>query len=397
MAKILIFSNFRNFVPSLTTISKQFSSWKSYTITLIKVSLNALTTVSAFFLYPLMARSVVFSSTKKFKKKFCALRIQESLKTLERIGGDSITLKHSLGYSLGGMHFNFEKCLLSLQEKGAIVGQITLPSGEFQRVLFLQTEESLSLMEKMGVPIVKENGNSYIVIGLPAKSREELMQKKNPGTMIYAPGSGHIYEFRRKTIQQFLFGYGMNVLVVHYSGTGMSKGKISEQATYDDMKACYDYLIQDRQVNPSKILAYGHCMGGGPATDLASKHPINLFVDRTVETMGRFAKLRVKTILRIPNCLNFLVGWVEPVMNKGFHYDNETKIQKIKGFVAVAGATEDKLIPPSYLKTLFNKAFNSKDRILFYMNSGHDEDFGSTDGKAREILGKFLQKADLVG
>jgi Esterase/lipase len=63
----------------------------------------------------------------------------------------------------------------------------------------------------------------------------------------------------------------VNILAYDYTGYGESSGEPSEDACYADIEAAYDYLVNDRNLDPRQILLYGRSVGSGPATYLASK------------------------------------------------------------------------------------------------------------------------------
>jgi fermentation-respiration switch protein FrsA (DUF1100 family) len=71
-----------------------------------------------------------------------------------------------------------------------------------------------------------------------------------------------------------LYGLGFSIIGYDYEGYGTSDGTPSEQATYENIDAVYKYLIDDMKFPANKIIAYGFSLGGGVATDLASKRYI---------------------------------------------------------------------------------------------------------------------------
>jgi pimeloyl-ACP methyl ester carboxylesterase len=63
-----------------------------------------------------------------------------------------------------------------------------------------------------------------------------------------------------------------NVVVYDYSGYGESGGVPSECATYRDMQAVYDYVIENHVANsPKNVVLYGQSVGSGPCCYLAAK------------------------------------------------------------------------------------------------------------------------------
>lgn len=386
----------------VTSIRSMVSTWVSRTVTNLQGTFSPVTclvNVVAFCLFPIARWCAVSASSCIYKWKMNVQTLAESRKTLTSLGGHEVNLTAPDGHTISGMYFNLSNCLTDLCRAGAVSGEIPLSNGSVQDILYLPTDDSLWLATRMGVDVeTMPNGSQkYICVGVPRSSNTASTgsEQHHPGTVLYATGSGHIYEWRRKTIGTFLFSYGMNVMVFHYSGTGRSQGSATEQNTYDDVEACYRYLTETQQIDPNKILGYGHCSGGGPILHLAARHPIHVFADRTFETTGKLAALRVKVILNLPTWMRWLTAWIEPVMNKCFHYNNEENIKKVRGSVITAWATEDKMIPASYVATLFNNAMQARDKMHIDMNTEHDPDFG-TDRVARNALINFLIANNLI-
>ncbi|WP_068470314.1 alpha/beta hydrolase [Candidatus Protochlamydia phocaeensis] len=376
--------------------------WMGRNIRLLKNMLDPkllLIKTLAYCLFPLAARCVVFTSTRSFKKRCQPERLNQSRQTLRELGGQEISLRMPDGHSIFGMYLDARSALNALIAKGGERG--TIPVGDnVQQVLWISPAqpELWSSIERMGIEVHEHQNRSYIKLGIPKQLSDAANSggQIEAGTLIYGPGSGHQFEFRRKTLGAFLFGYGMNVLVFHYSGTGESGGKISEQATYENVEGAYQYL-REKGISDEKILGYGHCMGGGPVLDLAANHPhINVLADRTYTTMGEFCKHRATRLLYLPRFLHFLTSWIEPVMNKCFYYNNREKIKQVSGHFAILEASRDDLIVSDYIQELFDNAVLARSRLRLLMDSNHDMDLVPNEA-TRLSLGQFLTATNLIG
>ena len=80
---------------------------------------------------------------------------------------------------------------------------------------------------------------------------------------------GHIRPFLEDYVTR-----GFSVFSYDYRGYGTSQGKPTEHNTYKDVEAGYRYLTQELGVAPSQIIVHGRSLGGGPATYIASIHPV---------------------------------------------------------------------------------------------------------------------------
>ena len=68
--------------------------------------------------------------------------------------------------------------------------------------------------------------------------------------------------------------WGFSVMAYDYHGYGTSGGKPTEQNSYEDIDAAYDYLTQTLKIEPARIIAHGRSLGGAVAIDLASRRPL---------------------------------------------------------------------------------------------------------------------------
>ena len=66
---------------------------------------------------------------------------------------------------------------------------------------------------------------------------------------------------------------GLNVLLFDYRGYGRSGGRASEEGTYLDAKAAYEWLRR-RGFAGANMIAFGESLGGGIATELALRKQV---------------------------------------------------------------------------------------------------------------------------
>lgn len=67
---------------------------------------------------------------------------------------------------------------------------------------------------------------------------------------------------------------GFNVLAYDYEGYGTSQGKPTEQGSYQDEAAAYEYLTTTLKTPPDRIIVFGRSVGSGPAVHLAARTPV---------------------------------------------------------------------------------------------------------------------------
>jgi len=71
---------------------------------------------------------------------------------------------------------------------------------------------------------------------------------------------------------------GMAVLAVNYRGYGESHGIPSEHHMVDDGRVLFDWLVERRHVDPTKVAVVGRSLGSGVAVQVATKRPVHSVV-----------------------------------------------------------------------------------------------------------------------
>lgn len=155
-------------------------------------------------------------------------------------------------------------------------------------------------------------------------------------TILYSHGNGSdlgIIEDRLEILRKI----GFSVFAYDYQGYGTSQGVPSEQNTYHDIKAAYNYLTNALQVPPNQIILYGFSVGSGPSIELAMhKQVAGLILE------GAFTStFRVVTNISIVPFDRF---------------NNIAKIKSIHHPILFIHGTSDEVIPFHQGKTLYQQA-----------------------------------------
>ena len=174
-------------------------------------------------------------------------------------------------------------------------------------------------------------------------------------------------------LTEVLRSAGFAVLAYDYQGYGTSEGKPSERHAYQDEDAAYDYLVQSMHIQPNRIIAFGRSVGGGPATDLASRRLVAGLVLESSFTSA----FRVLTRARI---LPF------------DKFDNLSKIGKVRCPVLIIHGTKDSLINPAHGRKLFAAA-NEPKKALWVEGANHNDVAFIAGSRYSKSLREF---ADLV-
>jgi fermentation-respiration switch protein FrsA (DUF1100 family) len=81
------------------------------------------------------------------------------------------------------------------------------------------------------------------------------------GVLLFFHGNAGNISHRLDSIKIF-HELGMDTLIIDYRGYGQSTGNASEQGTYLDAQAAWDYLITDRGSPADRIIIFGRSLGG---------------------------------------------------------------------------------------------------------------------------------------
>jgi fermentation-respiration switch protein FrsA (DUF1100 family) len=136
---------------------------------------------------------------------------------------------------------------------------------------------------------------------------------------------------------------GVNILAVDYRGYGKSEGSPNEAGVYRDADAAYDYLIQERHIQPQNIFVFGHSLGGAVAIDLAARRECGgLIVQSSITSIRDMAR----RMFRIP-----LLEYIPKSQ-----FNSLAKIRRVRAPILFVHGTRDETVPLSMEQRLFAAA-----------------------------------------
>jgi len=138
-----------------------------------------------------------------------------------------------------------------------------------------------------------------------------------------------------------------NVMILDYRGFGKSEGSPSENGTYLDAVAAWEYLVQIRGIPTKTIVIVGESIGGGVAIELARREqPGALVVQSTFTRLADIAALHY------------------PLLPVGLllrhRYDSVDKVGDIHCPKLFFHSTDDSLIPITMGRALYDAAAQPK-------------------------------------
>jgi uncharacterized protein len=159
-----------------------------------------------------------------------------------------------------------------------------------------------------------------------------------------------------------LLATGVNVFVFDYRGYGRSEGKPSEEGTYRDAQAAYQWLRQ-KGLAGTNIIAFGESLGGGVAAELAAR-----------ETIGGL--VLASTFTSVTDMGAELFPWL-PVRWLGkIHYDTRSKLPRLKVPVLVMHSPTDELIGFHHGQRNFAAA--NEPKLFWEIKGDHNDPLADT-------------------
>ena len=194
------------------------------------------------------------------------------------------------------------------------------------------------------------------------------------GTLLFFHGNAGNISHRLDSIE-FFHGLGFSVFIIDYRGYGESEGETDEQGTYRDAEAAWRYLIEDRGIDPGKIVIFGRSLGASIAAWLTSRtNPVALIIESaftSAPNLGRhhYWFLPVRALTRI-------------------HYDTQSYLEQVSVPTLVVHSADDEIVPIEHGRQLFARAHEPK--AFVELQGGHNDGFFVSRALYTEALGEFL-------
>jgi uncharacterized protein len=171
-------------------------------------------------------------------------------------------------------------------------------------------------------------------------------------TVLFCHGNGGNMTHRLDTIN-ILNELGLNCFIFDYRGYGNSQGKPSEQGTYCDAKAAYDWLTKQKHIAPENIILFGRSLGGSVAAQLAGIVKVKALIVESSFTsyvdMGR------KFYPYMP------VRWFA-----AFSYRTIDYVKKVNCPIMIIHSRNDETIPFEFGLRLYDAAHEPKEFVEIF-------------------------------
>jgi pimeloyl-ACP methyl ester carboxylesterase len=154
---------------------------------------------------------------------------------------------------------------------------------------------------------------------------------------------------------------GAAVLLFDYRGYGSSEGSPDEEGTYRDARAAHRWLVEEKHVDPQRLVLFGESIGSAVALDLALSHPC-----RALVLEAPFASIPAMARAVYP----FLPLW--PFVRT--RYENERKAARLRVPLLVLHGERDGIVPLAQGRRVFDAAPAPK-RFYAIPGAGHNDTY----------------------
>lgn len=183
------------------------------------------------------------------------------------------------------------------------------------------------------------------------------LNKNAEKTVLFFHGNGGNISYNIEQIKIFDH-LELNALVFDYREYGKSGGVIQkEEDLYFDARAALNYLLEEKSVDISNIIFWGHSLGGAIALDTAqNKKAHAVIVESTFFSADEMAR-RIFRFLPVS-------------LISRFHFRSDLKIQNIPTKILFVHSTDDDVVPFQQGEKLYERA-NTPKHFLEVSGSHH--------------------------
>jgi uncharacterized protein len=175
---------------------------------------------------------------------------------------------------------------------------------------------------------------------------------------------------------------GYHVLIYDYRGFGKSTGSVERRGMIDDVKSAFRYVQSRKDVDPSRVISYGHSLGGAQSVTALAESPVKGV--RAIVIDGAFASYQAMARLVAGQLGASIV--TDELSPKDF-ISRLTPVPLL-----VVHGTLDEVVPISQGRELFENAGEPK--TFFEVKMGkHGSSLSDNKGAYREKMLTWLDAA----
>lgn len=197
---------------------------------------------------------------------------------------------------------------------------------------------------------------------------------KAPFTVLFCHGNGGNISHRLDSVELF-HSLGLSCFAFDYRGYGRSEGRPTEEGTYRDAQAAYDWLTQTRQVPVEQIVLLGRSLGGSVAAHLAGRVTARGLVIESAFTSYPDIGARFYPYMPVRRLARY-------------QYDTMAHLVKVRCPVMVMHSPDDRLVPFEFGRQLFEAAPEPKQFVR--LAGDHNDGFLVSGASYTEAWTRWL-------
>lgn len=170
---------------------------------------------------------------------------------------------------------------------------------------------------------------------------------------------------------------GYAVLLFDYRGYGRSEGRPTEEGTYLDVAAAWEYLRRERGLAPRDIIVAGRSLGAAIATRLAAQHP-----PRALVLESAFTSMPELAARRYP--------WLPVRWLMRYRYPLIEDIVRVRCPLLIVHSREDEMVPFAHAQRLH--ALASEPKQLLEIDGPHRDLRRTADARYEGGIAAFLTR-----
>jgi fermentation-respiration switch protein FrsA (DUF1100 family) len=210
---------------------------------------------------------------------------------------------------------------------------------------------------------------------IPAKNTQAAK-----GTIVFSHGNSGSIGYHLGFVA-WLAESSFNVMLYDYRGFGKSGGSVDRRGMIDDVKAAFLHVRQRDDVNPDRLVSFGHSLGGAQSVTALAEAPVKGL--RAIIIDGAFASYQA-----MARVIGGQLG-ARLVSDELSPLDFVERLSPVP--LLVVHGTRDEVVPVAQGRLLFEAAREPK--TLFEVKSGrHGTALSGDDGAYRKKMIAWLDE-----
>ncbi len=166
----------------------------------------------------------------------------------------------------------------------------------------------------------------------------------------------------RPALLESILKTGASMLVYDYRGYGRSSGLPSVDGVIDDACAAYDYLVNERNINPENIIFYGESIGAAITCQLSTKRkPKGMILQSGFSCITKISRHHIPFMHVYPAAL-----FPQPLL------DSVSVLKQEHPPLLIVHGHKDIVVPMSHARELYASAIGRK-LLADFPEAGHSD------------------------